>query len=196
MRVDKSFLRLKFIEKRKKLYSTKIFFSFDKIFFLIKKNFSKKKPSIAGYYPSNFEVNILDLLSQVSKKNFKVGLPVIKKGYKIDFKHWIPSEPLYVNKYGILEPQKQNITFKPDIILVPLVAFDRNLNRIGYGKGYYDRALKHLASNKKILTIGMAFSFQEASIVPTNQYDYNLDCILTDRNLIYRKKANENFIFR
>ena len=109
MRVDKSFLRLKFIEKRKKLYSTKIFFSFDKIFFLIKKNFSKKKPSIAGYYPSNFEVNILDLLSQVSKKNFKVGLPVIKKGYKIDFKHWIPSEPLYVNKYGILEPQKQNI---------------------------------------------------------------------------------------
>ncbi len=195
MRVDKSFLRLKFIEKRKKLYSTKIFFSFDKIFFLIKKNFSKKKPSIAGYYPSNFEVNILDLLSQVSKKNFKVGLPVIKKGYKIDFKHWIPSEPLYVNKYGILEPQKQNITFKPDIILVPLVAFDRNLNRIGYGKGYYDRALKQLASNKKILTIGMAFSFQEVSIIPTYQYDYNLDCILTDRNLIY-KKTNENFIFR
>jgi len=194
MRVDKSFLRLKFIEKRKKLYSIKIFFSFDKIFFLIKKNFSKKKPSIAGYYPSNFEVNILDLLSQVSKKNFKVGLPVIKKGYKIDFKHWIPSEPLYVNKYGILEPQKQNITFKPDIILVPLVAFDRNLNRIGYGKGYYDRALKQLASNKKILTIGMAFSFQEVSIIPTYQYDYNLDCILTDRNLIY-KKTNENFIF-
>ncbi len=194
MQVDKSFLRLKFIEKRKKLYSTKIFFSFDKIFFLIKKNFSKKKPSIAGYYPSNFEVNILDLLSQVSKKNFKVGLPVIKKGYKIDFKHWIPSEPLYVNKYGILEPQKQNITFKPDIILVPLVAFDRNLNRIGYGKGYYDRALKQLASNKKILTIGMAFSFQEVSIIPTYQYDYNLDCILTDRNLIY-KKTNENFIF-
>ena len=168
MRVDKSFLRLKFIEKRKKLYSTKIFFSFDKIFFLIKKNFSKKKPSIAGYYPSNFEVNILDLLSQVSKKNFKVGLPVIKKGYKIDFKHWIPSEPLYVNKYGILEPQKQNITFKPDIILVPLVAFDRDLNRIGYGKGYYDRVLKQLSSNKKILTIGMAFSFQEASIIPVS----------------------------
>ena len=194
MQVDKSSLRLKFIKKRRKLYSTKIFFSFDKIFFLIKKNFSKKKPSIAGYYPSNFEVNILDLLSQTNKKNFKVGLPVIKKDYKIDFKYWIPNQPLYVNKYGILEPQKQNITFLPDIVLVPLVAFDRNLNRIGYGKGYYDRALKQLASNKKILTIGMAFSFQETTIIPTNQYDYNLDCILTDRNLIY-KKTNENFIF-
>ena len=194
MQVDKLSLRLKFIKKRRKLYPINFFFSFDKIFFLIKKNFPKKKPSIAGYYPSNFEVNILDFLSQANKKNFKVGLPVIKKDYKIDFKYWIPNEPLYVNKYGILEPKKQNITFKPDIILVPLVAFDRSLNRIGYGKGYYDRALKQLSSNKKILTIGMAFSFQEASIIPTNQYDYNLDCILTNRNLIY-KKTNENFIF-
>jgi len=167
---------------------------FNKIFFLIKKNFPQKKPLIAGYYPSNFEVNILDFLCQANKKNFKVGLPVIKKDYKMVFKYWIPNEPLYVNKYGILEPKKSNITFKPDIILVPLVAFDRNLNRIGYGKGYYDRALKQLSANKKILTIGIAFSFQEASIIPTNQYDYNLDCILTDRNLIY-KKTNENFIF-
>ena len=194
MQVDKSSLRLKFIKKRRKLYSTNFFFLFDKIFFLIKKNFSKKKLSIAGYYPSNFEVNILNFLCQANKKNFKVGLPVIKKDYKIDFKYWIPNEPLYVNRYGILEPKKQNITFKPDIILVPLVAFDRSLNRIGYGKGYYDRALKQLSSNKKILTIGMAFSFQETSIIPTNQYDYNLDCILTNRNLIY-KKTNENFIF-
>jgi len=194
MQVNKSSLRLKFIKKRRKLYSTNFFFSFDKIFFLIKKNFPKKKPSIAGYYPSNFEVNILDLLYRASKKNFKVGLPVIKKNYKIDFKYWIPNEPLYINKYGILEPKKQNITFKPDIILVPLVAFDKNLNRIGYGKGYYDRVLKQLSSNKKILTIGMAFYFQEVSIIPINQYDYNLDCILTDRNLIY-KKTNDNFIF-
>ena len=194
MQVNKLFLRLKFIKRRRKLYSKKIFFSFSKIFFLIKKNFLQKKISIAGYYPSNFEVNILDFLCQANKKNFKVGLPVIKKDYKIDFKYWIPNEPLYVNRYGILEPKKQNITFKPDIILVPLVTFDRSLNRIGYGKGYYDRALKQLSSNKKILTIGMAFSFQEASIIPTNQYDYNLDCILTNRNLIY-KKTNENFIF-
>ena len=195
MQVDKSLLRLKFIKKRGKFYSKKIFFSFNKIFFLIKKNFPKKRLSIAGYYPSNFEVNILDFLCQANKKNFKVGFPVIKKDYKMVFKYWIPNEPLYVNKYGILEPKKQNKTFKPDIILVPLVAFDRNLNRIGYGKGYYDRALKQLSVNKKILTIGIAFSFQEASIIPTNQYDYNLDCILTNRNLIY-KKTNENFIFR
>ena len=111
------------------------------------------------------------------------------------FKNWIPNEPLYVNKYGILEPEKQSLTFKPDIVLVPLTAFDRNLNRIGYGKGYYDRVLRQLSAHKKILTIGIAFSFQETSIIPTNQYDYKLDCILTNRNLIY-KNNNENFIFR
>ena len=142
MHVDKSLLRLKFIKKRRKLYPKKIFFSFNKIFFLIEKNFPQKKLSIAGYYPSNFEVNILDFLHQANKKNFKIGLPVIKKDYKMVFKYWIPNEPLYVNKYGILEPKKQNITFKPDIILVPLVAFDKNLNRIGYGKGYYDRVFE------------------------------------------------------
>ena len=195
MQVDKSSLRLKFIKKRRKLYSTNFFFSFDKIFFLIKKNFFRKKTSIAGYYPYNFEVSVLDFLNKASRRNFKVGLPVITRNYKMVFKYWSLNEPLYPNKYGILEPKSENLTFKPDIILVPLVAFDRNLNRIGYGKGYYDRALKQLSSNKKILTIGIAFSFQEAAIIPTNQYDYNLDCILTDRNLIY-KKTNENFIFR
>ena len=195
MQISKSLLRLKFIKKRRRLYSKKIFFSFNKIFFLIKKNFSTKKLSIAGYYPSDFEVNILDFLSQANKKNFKIVLPVIKKNYKMVFKYWLPNEPLYVNNYGILEPKKQNITLKPDVILVPLVAFDRNLNRIGYGKGYYDRALQQLSAKKKILTIGIAFSFQECSFIPKNRHDYNLDCILTNRNLIYNK-TNENFIFR
>ena len=82
MQVDKSFLRLKFIKKRRKLYSKKIFFPFEKIFLLIKKNFFQKKISIAGYYPSDFEVNILHFLNQAEKKQFKIGLPVIGKNYK------------------------------------------------------------------------------------------------------------------
>tara|TARA_B100001123_G_scaffold385547_1_gene459158 strand:+ start:228 stop:815 length:588 start_codon:yes stop_codon:yes gene_type:complete len=195
MRYDKSSLRLKFIKKRKKFFSKKRDFSFDKVFSLIIKNFKKKKVSIAGYFPSTFEVNVLNCLYQANKKKIKVGLPVIKKNYKMVFKYWSTNEPLYVNKYGILEPNKKNISFQPDVVLVPLVAFDKKLNRIGYGKGYYDRALKELSLKRKILTIGIAFSFQEASIIPTNKHDYNLDCVLTNRNLIY-KKSNENFIFR
>ena len=195
MHVDKSVLRLKFIKRRKKFYSKHILFSFNKIFSLIKKNFTKKKILIGGYFPSNFEVNILNFLDQANKKNFGIGLPVIKKKYKIVFKYWNARAPLYVNKYGILEPKKHNFSFKPDIILVPLVAFDKNLNRIGYGKGYYDRVLKQLSKIKKILTVGIAFSFQECSFITTNQYDHKLDCILTEKKLIYNK-TNENFIFR
>ena len=195
MHANKSALRLKFIKRRKKFYSGHLQFTFHRIFSLIKKNFPPKKVSIAGYFPSDFEVNILDFLYQANKKNFKVCLPTKKKKFKITFKFWDPKEPLYINKYGILEPKKENFSIKPDVILVPLVAFDKNLNRIGYGKGYYDRALKILSSNKKILTIGIAFSFQECSFVPTNQHDFKLDCILTEKKLIYNK-SNENFIFR
>jgi len=195
MYVSKSNLRLKFISKRKNFYLKNSRFPFDKIFKLIKRNYSQKKISIAGYYPSDYEVNALDFLIELNKKKNKVCLPVIKKNYKMDFKYWNLEEPLYINKYGMLEPSRKNKTLSPDIILVPLVSYDKNLNRIGYGKGYYDRALKQLSGKKKILTIGLAFSFQECSFVPTNRYDYKLDCILTDKKLHYNK-SNENFIFR
>ena len=195
MYVNKSLLRLKFINKRRNFYSKNLSFPFDKIFKLIKKNYPQKKVSIAGYYPSDYEVNVLDFLSKLNKNKNKVCLPVIKKNYKMDFKCWNPNEPLYINKYGILEPPKKNATLAPVIILVPLVSFDKNLNRIGYGRGYYDGVLKQLSAKKKILTIGLAFSFQECSFVPTNQHDYKLDCILTEKKLHYNK-SNENFIFR
>ncbi len=195
MYVDKSTLRVKFLKRRKKLYSKEIKFPFKKIFSLIKKNFPRKKVSISAYYPVNFEVNILDFLYQAIKINFKVGLPIIKKGNKMIFKYWNPKEPLYLNKFGILEPIKSSAKFNPDVILVPLLVFDQNLNRVGYGRGYYDRALKVLSHNKKILTIGIAFSFQEHSFIPANHLDYKLDCILTDKNLICDEN-NENFIFR
>ena len=107
MYANKSLLRLEFIKKRKKIHKRQKPFPFDKIFTLIKKNFQKKKISVAGYYPSNFEVNILNFLFLANKKKIKVGLPVTKKNNKMVFKYWTPNEPLYVNKYGILEPQKK-----------------------------------------------------------------------------------------
>ena len=81
-------------------------------------------------------------LEKAFKKNFKIVLPVIKPPSSMSFRLWIFKEPLYVNKFGILEPNNSNSEIIPDLILVPLVAFDGDLNRIGYGKGYYDRYLK------------------------------------------------------
>ena len=103
----------------------------------------------------------------------------------MNFKTWTFKEPLYVSKYGILEPNKSNKEIIPDIILVPLVAFDKHLNRIGYGKGYYDRFLKkiHKIKKKKIF-LGIAYSFQKCKIIPTNKYDFKLDYIFTERGII------------
>jgi len=83
--------------------------------------------------------------------------------------------------------KKNNETLHPDIVLVPLVGYDKNLNRLGYGAGFYDRALKILSLNKKIITIGIGFSFQKTSYIPINKNDFTLDYILNEKELIYKQ---------
>ena len=105
MKYDKAYLRNKSLLKRKKRYLTTKKFNFNLIFNLIRKHFHKKKIIIAGYYPSNHEVDILRFLEEASKKKFKIVLPVINSLNTMSFKSWIFKEPLYVNKFGILEPR-------------------------------------------------------------------------------------------
>ena len=185
MKYDKSYLRNISLLKRKRKYLTTKKFNFDLIFKLIKKHFNKKKIIIAGYYPSNYEVNILKFLDKASKKKFKVALPIIRPGNLINFKLWTFQEPLYVNKFGILEPSISKKKIIPDFIMVPLVAFDKNLNRIGYGKGYYDRSLKKIKNvKKKTISLGIAYSFQKCKSIPINKHDFKLDYIFTERGII------------
>ena len=98
----------------------------------------------------------------------------------MDFFNWSTKEPLSINKYGIPEPISNKVNY-PGILLVPLVAFDKNFNRIGYGGGFYDRYIKKIKKNKKIITIGLAYSFQKVKKIPTNKNDVKLDYILTDK---------------
>ena len=185
MKYDKLYLRSRSLLQRKKKYLTVKKFNFNLIFKLIRKHFHKKKIIIAGYYPSNYEVNTLNFLEEASKKKFKIVLPVIKSSNKMSFKSWIFKEPLYVNKFGILEPNNLGKEIIPDLIMVPLVAFDRKLNRIGYGKGYYDRSLQKISKiKKKIITLGMAYSFQKCATIPANKYDFKLDYIFTEKGII------------
>ena len=185
MRSTKVYLRKKSFLLRKKKYSLKKNFNFNLIFRLIYKHFNKKKITIAGYYHSNYEVNILEFLKQAKKNNFKIVLPVLKSSSLMNFKNWTSGNPLYVNKFGMLEPKNSKTNVIPDLVLVPLLAFDNNLNRIGYGKGYYDRALKKIIKvKKKSVFVGIAFSFQQQSKIPTNKYDVKLDYIFTERGII------------
>ena len=185
MKYDKFFLRNQFLLQRRKKYSTTKKFNFNLIFRLIKKHFKRKKITIAGYYPSNYEVNILKFLEAASKKKFRIVLPVVKSSSNMCFKLWIFKEPLYVNNFGILEPKNSKIEIVPDLVLVPLVAFDRQLNRIGYGKGYYDRSLEKIKKNKKdMISLGIAYSFQKSKSIPVNKHDFKLDYIFTERGII------------
>ena len=178
----KSKLRKKALKIRKVANKNNLKIDFNKVFSLIKKNYLIKK-SIGGYFPVNYEVDDLEILKEFAKKNYQISLPVIKKNFNMDFYKWSFDDPLKINQYGIPEPNSKKLIY-PDVILVPLVAFDNNLNRLGYGGGYYDRVIKKLSKRKKILKIGLAFSIQKINSVPVTKYDKKLDYIVTDKYIL------------
>ena len=175
----KSKLRKKILKIREKKNIQNIKINVDKIINLLKEKKITKK-NIGGYFPINFEVDDLELLKKLEKSKFKISLPVIKKNFEMDFYKWNFSEPLVINKYGIPEPIIKVMMY-PDILLIPLVAFDKKLNRLGYGGGYYDRFISKLSKKKKIIKIGLALSFQKINKVPVNKYDKRLDYIITNK---------------
>ena len=179
--MNKSQIRNKTLKIRKKLFDKDLKIDSDKFISFLKKNRLNLK-NFGGYYPSNYEIDDLDVLDLLEKKNFKVSLPIIKKDNQMNFYRWSRSDPLRVNKFGIPEPVSSKI-FYPDILLVPLVAYDNNLNRLGYGGGYYDRYIEKLEKFKKVIKIGLAFSFQKISSIPINQHDKRLDFIITEKEV-------------
>jgi len=180
--VLKSKLRKKILKIREKNNRKNIQIDFNQIIKILKKEKINKKV-VGGYYPVNFEIDDLSLLRKLEKKKFIISLPVIKKNFHMDFYKWSFSDSLKINKYGIPEPEIKNIVY-PDILLIPLVAFDKNLNRLGYGGGYYDRLIKKLSKKKKIIKIGLAITKQKIDKVPINVYDQKLDYIVTNKYIV------------
>tara|TARA_B100001123_G_C15143749_1_gene960675 strand:- start:564 stop:1109 length:546 start_codon:yes stop_codon:yes gene_type:complete len=180
--VLKSKIRKKILKIRKEKNKKNINFPFSKIYKEINKVNSKKK-IIGGYYPVNFEINTLDFIKDLEMKGHRTCLPVIKKNNQMDFYYWSTKDILNINKFGIPEPKKKILAF-PDIILVPLVAFDNRLYRIGYGGGYYDRYLEKLSIKKKFLKIGLAHSCQKINRIPINKYDKKLDIVITEKYIL------------
>ncbi|MDB9719002.1 5-formyltetrahydrofolate cyclo-ligase [Candidatus Pelagibacter sp.] len=178
----KSQLRKKILKIREKINKKNINIDFNQIIKILKKEKINKK-IVGGYYPINFEIDDLVLLRNFEKNRFSISLPVIKKNFQMDFYKWSFSDPLKVNKYGIPEPEIKKMVY-PDILLVPLVAFDKNLNRLGYGGGFYDRLICKLSKKKKIIKIGLALSIQKIDRVPINEYDQKLDYIVTNEYII------------
>ena len=178
--MKKSEIRNKIIKLRKENYSKDLRIDFRSIIKILKKRKQKKK-IIGGYYPYNHEVNVMPLLEKFEKSNYIISLPKIGKNSSMNFFVWSTNDPLNINEYGIPEPITNRMIF-PDVLLVPLVAYDKNCNRVGYGGGFYDRYIKRTKKIKNILTIGLAFSYQKVKKIPIEKNDVKLDFIITEKD--------------
>jgi len=177
--VNKSEIRKKILKKRKNYDSNNLGIDFKNILKILNKIKSIKKV-VGGYYPYNYEIDVMEIFKKFEKLNYEISLPKIKKKSEMDFYSWSTKDPLYINKYGIPEPITDKVTY-PNILLVPLVAFDKHFNRIGYGGGFYDRYIRKIKKKKDIITIGLAYSFQKVKEIQTNKYDIKLDFIVTNK---------------
>jgi len=176
--VSKKTLRKKILIYRKNNYKI-VSLKYSLLKDTLKKFNLFKNKKIGAYFPINYEIDCLEILKQLEKSGHKISLPITRKKNKMDFFEWSSKDPLLIGKIGIPEPYSKKKVY-PDILLVPLVAFNKHKSRLGYGGGYYDRYIQKIKKIKKILTIGMAFSFQEVKKLPINERDKKLDFIFTE----------------
>lgn len=142
--------------------------------------------TIAGYYPANSELNILPILENLHKRKFNIVLPVIADEY-IEFHQWNPSIEMLPSKYipNILEPQKGEEYLIPDLVIAPLVACDYLGNRLGGGKGMYDKKITQLRMiNPNLLYVGLCYDFQLLDNIPSENHDQKLNIIITESKKI------------
>ena len=177
--MSKRLLRKKLILLRKKKFK-KFKNIYPKILNIIKYDDLNVK-TIGAYYPINYEVDCLPVLKKLFEESFSISLPIIGKSNQMNFFNFSSDTLLKVNHMGIPEPVAKKIIY-PDILLVPLVGFDKNKFRLGYGGGYYDRYIEKVRKFKKFKTIGLSFSFQKVTGMPIDNFDKKLDFIITDKN--------------
>jgi 5-formyltetrahydrofolate cyclo-ligase len=141
----------------------------------------EKGAVIGGYSAVREEMDLTDLNEVLRAKGHKITLPVMTgKGKPLIFRVHEKGDRLLANPLGILEPDSTAAGVFPDVLLVPLLAFDRRRNRLGYGGGYYDRTISKLRSHKPVLALGIAYACQEVSEIPMGPNDIPLDNIITE----------------
>jgi len=139
---------------------------------------------VSGYSPIRSEIDPAPLMRNLAEQGAKLALPaVLSRGKSLAFRAWSPDDRLMMGPLGILEPSPAAAELVPDIMLVPLAAFDRQGHRIGYGAGHYDFTLAHLRKAKAITAVGTAFAVQEIKAVPALPHDVALDYVLTEKKV-------------
>jgi 5-formyltetrahydrofolate cyclo-ligase len=136
---------------------------------------------VSGYSPIRSEIDPVPLMRALAGQGARLALPAVTaRGRSLAFRAWSAGDRLMLGPLGILEPSPAAAELIPDIMLVPLAAFDSSGHRIGYGAGHYDYTLAHFRKAKPIVAIGMAFAVQEIATVPALPHDVALDYVLTE----------------
>ncbi len=138
---------------------------------------------VSGFVPVRGEIDVMPLLAALAARGHPLALPVVMGPTELVFRRWRPGAALEAAGFGLLHPPPEAGAVDPDVLLVPLAAFDRRGHRIGYGRGYYDRALARLDAAGRRRAIGVAFAVQEVPAVPDEPHDRRLDALLTDDGL-------------
>jgi 5-formyltetrahydrofolate cyclo-ligase len=139
---------------------------------------------VSGYSPIRGEIDPVPLMRKLAAAGARLALPaIVARGKTLAFRVWSPDDRLMLGPLGIPEPSPAAAEVVPDIMLVPLAAFDRLGHRIGYGGGYYDYTLAHLRKAKAVTGIGLAFAAQEIEAVPALSHDVALDYVLTEKQI-------------
>ena len=140
---------------------------------------------VAGFMPMGSEINPIPLMRKLADFGARLALPAVAgRGKPLTMRAFAFGETLVPGIWGIREPAPEAPEVAPDILIVPLLAFDRSGQRIGYGAGYYDMTVAALRARKPIIACGVAFAAQEISSVPTTPRDVRLDLVLTEREVI------------
>ena len=140
---------------------------------------------VSGFSPLKSEISPLPLLRRLADAGASLALPVVVgRGHPLVMRAWSFGAPLVAGVWGIREPPSAAPELYPDILIVPLLAFDRCGHRIGYGAGYYDMTISRLRAMKPVTAIGIAFAVQEIAVVPATSRDARLDLVLTERGAI------------
>ena len=139
---------------------------------------------VSGYSPIRNEIDPAPLMQKLALQGARLALPsVTARGKALIFRAWQPGERLTMGMLGIPEPSPAAAEIVPDIMLVPLAAFDRTGHRIGYGAGHYDYTFAHLRKQKAIIGVGLAFAAQEIEAIPALSHDVPLDYVLTEKRM-------------
>jgi len=140
---------------------------------------------VSGFMPLKTEINPLPLMRRFEAAGAQLALPAIAgRGKPLIMRAFAFGDALASGQWGIREPKADAAEVAPDILLVPLLAFDRNGQRIGYGAGYYDMTIAKFRAMKRVVAVGIAYAAQEIAQVPVSERDARLDLVLTERDVI------------